>query len=146
MDDIIKNEFILTIDEYGKAKTITNLYALARLIQTLFFLKPNTYPNHPSMGIGIENYKFEFLDNQTIANLTANAREQIDTYIPNNNITKMQIEKANLNDKNGINTLLVKFELSEDIINASNIKSTNNFILSFSMKENSSNVISKILI
>jgi hypothetical protein len=87
-----KEEFFLQVGDFKKANSVTKNLALARVLQTLIILMPGTYPNAPDMGVGIEQYLFEFLDGVTIQQLTQRLRDQIDTYIPNNDINGIEIQ------------------------------------------------------
>lgn len=139
-NESLKEEFILEIDSFEKVNSISDVYALAKLFQTLVLLKPMTYPNHPDMGIGIEQYKFEYLDTETIAEIESNIRSQVARYMDTNQIQEIKVE-ALQNDTTGKkDTIGIMVNLNSDLEH-------NSFILTISSTGNKTGkVISKIYI
>lgn len=136
----LKDEFLLSINDFGTTDSYNKLIGLAKLIQTLFLLKPGTYPNHPNMGIGIDNYKFEYLDQITLSEIQSNAVDQISKYINCEEVRDIKItgEVNKLNGKK--NTINVKVYLTNSVDNVTD------FILSFEQSINKGKVISKLYI
>lgn len=135
-----KKEFILDVNDFGQCESVSNLFALARQIQTLFFLEPNTYPNHPEMGIGIGNYKFDFLDSVTLTAIKNKAINQIAQYIPNNDVADVIVE-AITDAQSNENSIGVMIELLDKM------DKKENFILVFSQNSiKTSKTVSKIYI
>ena len=139
-NECLKQEFILNLDNYGKVMSVNGLYSLARLIQTLFLIIPGSYPNHPDMGIGIQNYKFEFLDDITLNNIKQNAEDQIKRYIPNNLISDIEVQKLDDKNSKNVNSIGVLINLTE------NIDNTNNLIITFENLGQNGNIISDFYI
>jgi len=111
--ECLKNEFFLSIDNFGTVSSYNELTALARLIQRLIIMQPMSYPDDPDMGVGITNYEFEFMDSHTIGELNAKIRAQINKYIPNSNIGSVIVEVID-NDKIGQkNTIGVLINLNK---------------------------------
>lgn len=139
-NESLKEEFILEIDSFEKVNSISNVYALAKLFQTLVLLKPMTYPNHPDMGIGIEQYKFEYLDTETIAEIESNIKSQVARYMDTNQIQEIKVE-ALQNDTTGKkDTIGIMVTLNSDLEH-------NSFILTISSTGNKTGkIISKIYI
>ena len=65
-----KVEPSLEINSFDKPKELSGVTAWSQLILNLLFLKPGTYPSMPEMGIGIETYQYDYLD-ETITELQA---------------------------------------------------------------------------
>ena len=88
-----KAETTLEINSFDKPKELSGLAAWSQLMLNLIFLKPGTYPSIPQMGIGIENYQYEFMDD-TIAELSAAITSQQQTYLPEVPLAGVQIGKV----------------------------------------------------
>lgn len=87
-----KIESTLDINSFDKPKELSGIAAWSQLILNLLFLKPGTYPSMPEMGIGIENYQYDFLDD-TIAQLQNAITKQQQEYLPDIPLTAVQISK-----------------------------------------------------
>ena len=132
----LKKEFLLEINEFNESKNYDGLLALAKLIQNLVIAEVGTYPNNPDLGIGIQQYKFEFLDDITINKIQSKIELQLAKYIPDSGVDNIVIEKSN--DNNNVLGIMFTLEQSIDDENA--------FILAFSQSKSSSEVVSKIII
>jgi phage baseplate assembly protein W len=132
----LKKEFFLEIDEFNQTKSTEGLLALAKLIQNLILTEPGTYPNNPDLGIGISNYKFEFLDDSTINLIRSRIDSQISKFIPESQIDEILIQKAN----DSANTLGIMFTLQEPI------DDENAFIVVLNQSNSSSETFSKIIV
>ena len=80
----LKYEFTLDSDDYEGILAESGVLAYARLLVNLLFLKPGTYPNSPDMGVNINKYSFELMDDELTSQLEDDIRNQINTYLPNN--------------------------------------------------------------
>jgi len=139
-EECMKDEFFLTIDDFGKVATYGGLPALARDIQRLIIMQPMSYPDDPDMGVGIENYQFEFMDSTTISDLSERINSQINKYIPTSNIGNIVIEVID-NDKNG------KKDTIGVLINLSTSKDgKDNMVITFEKASNTGKIESKIYI
>ena len=137
IEECMKNECFLTIDDFGKVATYGELPALARLIQRLFIMQPMSYPDDPDMGIGIANYEFEFMDKITLSEINERARNQINRYIPNSKIGNILVEVID-SDKGGQkNTIGVLINL---------VNSKDNMVLTFEKVGKTGKIISKVYI
>lgn len=100
-----KKEVTLEINSFDKPKELSQVEAWSQLLLNLIFMRPGTYPSMPNMGVGIENYQFEFLED-AIEELTTAISEQQKIYlsdIPLNGINCTQVEH------NGTPVLLIQF-------------------------------------
>ncbi len=100
-----KKEVTLEINAFDKPKELSQVEAWSQLLLNLIFLRPGTYPSMPEMGVGIEDYQFDFLED-AIEELTAAITAQQKTYlsdIPLNGINCSQIEHK------GAPVLLIQF-------------------------------------
>lgn len=80
----LKYEFTLDIDNYEEILAEAGVLAYARLLINLLFLKPGTYPNSPDMGIDINKYSFELMDEELTSQLEDEIKHQVSIYLPNN--------------------------------------------------------------
>ena len=99
-----KNEASLQINSFDKPEELTDVKAWSQLILNLIFLKPCTYPSLPEMGVGIENYQYEFLED-TVNELSTKITEQQKTYLPDVPLSGIQISKM---DHNGEPILVIQ--------------------------------------
>ncbi|QDJ97887.1 hypothetical protein PALS2_262 [Staphylococcus phage PALS_2] len=95
---------------------------MGQTIQNLIIMKKGTYPNTPNLGVGIEDYLFEILDNETISDITSNINNQISQYIVSSSVNidvkVIQLKNSNAN----LNSLKIDVTLS-DTIDISNVQS-----------------------
>lgn len=118
----LKDELTFDFNDFNVPKVEERLHALTRLILNLLLTVPGTYPDTPDMGINIAQYQFEFLDKITIQNIQRHVKQQIDTYIPNNNIEKLIVTKSTTHE----NVLIVGFSI---VVDVSSLKTQNAFIM-----------------
>ena len=118
----LKDELTFEFNDFQVPKVEEKVYALCRLVLNLLLTEPGTYPDMPKMGINLAQYQFEFLDNRTIQNIQRHIREQVDLYIPNNNIEKIIVAKSPSQE----NVLIVGFTIIIDLVTN---KTQNAFIL-----------------
>lgn len=131
-----KKELVLDKNEYNKPKELEDLLAVAQNIQNIMFIEPGTYPNQPELGVGIENYKFEFLDTSTINELEDKINKQIDKFIISTAFIKCNVSTID-NDINK-KIILITFTIKK------NNESNDAIILA--LFKNNNKVISKIII
>lgn len=132
----LKQEFYLEINDFQKIDTVEGLYALARLVQTLCLLEPGSYPNHPEMGIGIANFKFEYADDETISEIKSRINDQISKYIGSSFITNVDAKMILDEKTKKQNKVAIAIDLMEG----------KNFILTFENSEINGKIISDIFI
>lgn len=118
----LKDELTFNFNDFNEPQVEEKIHALSRLVLNLLLTVPGTYPDTPNMGINIAQYQFEFLDNNLIQTIQRHVKEQVDTYIPNNNIQKIIVAKSNVQN----NVLIVGFSMYIDIPNN---KTQNAFIM-----------------
>lgn len=87
-----KAELKLAINSFDKPEELSDVSAWSQLMLDLIFMKPGTYPSIPEMGVGIESYEYEFLD-EAIDRLSASIITQQQTYLPDIPLTGVEITK-----------------------------------------------------
>lgn len=99
---------------------LEDMEALGQTIQNLIIMKKGTYPNTPSLGVGIEDYLFEILDNETISDITNNINTQISQFIVSNSVN-IDVKVIQLNNSNAnLNSLKIDVTLTETNDNSKN--------------------------
>ena len=109
--EVLKDELTFDFNDFQVPKVEEKLYSLAQLILNLLLTQPGMYPDMPDLGINIAQYQFEFLDSSTIYNIQRQIRDQIDKYLPNNNIDKIVVLKSEKDN----NVLIIGFSIVIDI-------------------------------
>lgn len=99
-----KSETSLSINSFDKPSELTDVGAWSQLMLNLIFLKPGSYPSQPEMGVGIEAYQYDFLED-AISELSAKISEQQQTYLPDVPLSGVQISKM---DHNGQPILIIQ--------------------------------------
>lgn len=123
-----KKELVLGLNVLNKPGERIGSNAWAQLILQLIFLKPGTYPSQPEMGIGIQDYDYEYLD-VAIEKLNSIIQAQIAMYLPDVPVDtvsvssfdyqerKIMMIQINLIDNGSIVTEVIATEIKNRIIN-----------------------------
>ena len=99
-----KKELLLEVNSFDKPTELSGVSAWSQLLLNLIFLKPGTYPSVPEMGIGIENYQYDFMDD-AIGELSAKITEQHKKYLSDIPLAGVNVSKL---EKNGQPILIVQ--------------------------------------
>lgn len=141
MADIFGKELYFNLDKNNNISE--EKIALAQTVQNLCLIEPGTYPNNPDLGLGIENYEFEFLDNTTINRLKTELEEQISKFI----ITKYVINSNILTTKYGNkNLLIVAIKIADDNNDGENYTENDEPINIVFGKDNKKKILSQIIL
>ena len=87
------------MNEYGKLKEYTGANAAVLAIRNIILTKKGNFPLSPSLGLDIENYQFDFLDQTTVNQLKADLLSQINTFVPSLENVSVQVEIVEGNDE-----------------------------------------------
>ena len=82
MTDIFKNELVLEENNFHTLEQRTDKVALAQTIQNVLFFHKGTFPNQPELGVGIEDYLFEFANDETKNELDLKIKNQLNKFVP----------------------------------------------------------------
>lgn len=122
-----KKELVLGVNVLNKPGERIGPTAWAQLILQLIFLKPGTYPSQPAMGVGIQDYDYEFVE-VAVEKLNSVIPAQVAMYlsdIPVDGIIVSTFEyegrqimmiQINLIDNNAIVTQVIATEIKNKII------------------------------
>ena len=105
-----KSEPVLEINSFDKPKELSGVNAWSQMMTNLLFLKPGSYPSIPEMGIGIEDYQYEFTDT-AISELSAKITTQQQKYLPDIPLSDVQIIKT---EHQGQPILLIQLIFNDD--------------------------------
>jgi len=105
-----KSELTLDINSFDKPKELSSVGAWSQLILNLMFIKPGTYPSIPELGIGIEDYQYEYMDT-AIDQLTAAITNQQQTYLPDIPLSQVNVSKM---EKDGQPILIIQLFFNVD--------------------------------
>jgi phage baseplate assembly protein W len=105
-----KSELVLDKNNFHQMEMREDKVALAQVIQNLLFTEKGTYPNQPSLGIGIENYLFELADKGTLTTLKDEIKAQIEKFSPTEYLVENNVKKEIVN---GNTVLLLTFVIRD---------------------------------
>jgi phage baseplate assembly protein W len=136
---IFEPELLLAKSVYNTNAQREHVEALAQTIQNIMIVETGTYPNQPQLGVGIENYEFEFLDNQTLTELKEKVDGNLKKFIPT--FLTVNFEVDTIQNNMGKNILFFSFLVSDN----NNYYGTSQINMLIG-KEDNGKVISKILL
>jgi hypothetical protein len=136
-----KDELLLAKSVFNTNAVRTKLEALAQVLQNIIIYEPGTFPNQPELGVGIENYQFEFLDDKTMTELKTNIDNQIQKFIPSDIKVEPSIETL-LNEL-GKKILVISFRV-DGLDRRSNTVSEINML--FGKDKTNRKILSKIIL
>lgn len=102
--DSNKKETSLQINSFDKPNELTGVAAWSQLMLNLIFLKPGTYPSLPEMGVGIEDYQYDFFE-EAVEALSSAITEQQKVFLPDVPLSGIKISKL---EKNGQPILVIQ--------------------------------------
>lgn len=74
-----KKEYMLSVDNLSKPKSVEGQEAIANLLIRLLLLNPGSNPLHPDMGVGLEQFRFCI---DKIDELEERIKDQIEMFLP----------------------------------------------------------------
>lgn len=132
------NEMVLEKSSFNKLDMFKDKVALAQVIQNILFIEPGTYPNVPTLGVGIENYIFEKFTEKLKSELENNITQQIMKYIPNRYDISVDVEHRN--STNGLKVLFIKFKISSLTENT-----ITEFGIMYGVSDKNNKIVSKLI-
>lgn len=114
----MSTEYTLEIDNFDTPNEVTGIKGSAYLILNLVFLNPGTYHTAPKMGVGLQAYRFEMIDDHKVRQIETKIRDQIQTYLPELSSVDITLTKPSED------TLLLAIAIDNEVIIA-NINTIN---------------------
>lgn len=93
-----KRELSLSTDLFDKPAELIGGSAWAQLVLELLFLEKGTYPSLPEMGIGIQNYEYDFMD-AAILTLQEEIIAQCHQYLPEVPLSQVNLSSTEIDGK-----------------------------------------------
>lgn len=134
----LKEECLWEFNNFRQPSTVNNLQSIATMIKSLLFLEKGTYPDCPEMGVGIQNYLFDSLDDAKISEIYSEINDQITKYLPTIYIQNIIVK--NFNNDSLRKTIGIGFEVS-----SSADKGTDQFFLTLQELPDSREIVSQII-
>jgi hypothetical protein len=85
---------------YGRATEVVDSSAFILAIRNLLLSRKGNYPFNPSLGMNIEKYQFDLLDDIQLNEIKSELTRQISTYLPP--FQDIQIDVRKINNVEGV--------------------------------------------
>lgn len=105
-----KRELTLGLNVFDNPTELIGKEAWTRLVVGLLFMRKGTYPSVPNMGIGIQDYEYEFMDT-AILSLNVEIPAQVQTYLPDVPLTAVQVDSMEIE---GREVLVIGLTFTDD--------------------------------
>lgn len=105
-----KKELGLSTNVFNKATEYQGKTAWFQLILNLIFLRPGTYPSIPNMGVGLQDYEYEYIDDVK-DNIRNKIEEQVKLFLPDVPLTSVEVTSI---DYEGKTILLIVISLDDN--------------------------------
>lgn len=94
-------DFTFELDEYGKTKEYSGTNAIILAIKNILLSRPGNFPFTPDLGVDIQRFQFELLDDYTLSDIKNQIMTQINKFIPtidNVNVSVSKVEDNTLGE------------------------------------------------
>ena len=105
-----KKEVSLNLNAFNKPAEYTAIEAWVREITNLLFTIPGTYSTDPKLGVGIQNYRYAFVEERKME-LEQKINHQCRTYLADIPIGAITVSSQNVNGVE-VGLLKIPFQLS----------------------------------
>ena len=105
-----KKELGLSTNVFNKATEYQGKTAWFQLILNLIFLRPGTYPSIPNMGVGLQDYDYEYIDDVK-DNIRNKIEEQVSLFLPDVPLASVEVSSV---DYEGKTILLIVISLDDN--------------------------------
>nr|DAJ90339.1 MAG TPA: Baseplate wedge protein [Caudoviricetes sp.] len=105
-----KKELGLSTNVFNKATEYQGKTAWFQLILNLIFLRPGTYPSIPNMGVGLQDYEYEYIDDVK-DNIRNKIEEQVKLFLPDVPLASVEVTSV---DYEGKTILLIVISLDDN--------------------------------
>ena len=122
---IMTKEHVLSLNNFKEPKILAGKEAIATLLVRLLLLNPGTFPDRPTMGVGlVKNWRYS--DKDSISDLRTEISKQIGTFLPKFQGVEVNVELTKQNTLVigiVVDDTLYKYELNEQSDNDINLTS-----------------------
>lgn len=105
-----KQELSLSINSFDNPTNLLGVKAWSQLMLNLTFLRKGTYPSQPEMGIDIQSYEYEYLD-EAVQQLAGEILDQQQKYLPDIPLIDVTVTTT---EYKGSPVLLINYIFRED--------------------------------
>ena len=129
-----KKELGLSTNVFNKATEYQGKTAWFQLILNLIFLRPGTYPSIPNMGVGLQDYEYEYIDDVK-DNIRNNIEEQVNLFLPDLPLTSVEVTSVEYEGKT-ILLIVISLEDNGQIVTGAVASEVTNHLIDFEISWN----------
>ena len=129
-----KKELGLSTNVFNKATEYQGKTAWFQLILNLIFLRPGTYPSIPNMGVGLQDYEYEYIDDVK-DNIRNKIEEQVNLFLPDVPLTSVEVTSVEYEGKT-ILLIVISLEDKGQIVTGAVASEVTNHLIDFEISWN----------
>ena len=129
-----KKELGLSTNVFNKATEYQGKTAWFQLILNLIFLRPGTYPSIPNMGVGLQDYEYEYIDDVK-DNIRNKIEEQVNLFLPDVPLVSVEVTSVEYKGKT-ILLIVISLEDNGQIVTGAVASEVTNRLIDFEISWN----------
>ena len=129
-----KKELGLSTNIFNKATEYQGKTAWFQLILNLIFLRPGTYPSIPNMGVGLQDYEYEYIDDVK-DNIRNKIEEQVNLFLPDVPLASVEVTSVEYEGKT-ILLIVISLEDNGQIVTGAVASEVTNHLIDFEISWN----------
>lgn len=129
-----KKELGLSTNVFNKATEYQGKTAWFQLILNLIFLRPGTYPSIPNMGVGLQDYEYEYIDDVK-DNIRNKIEEQVNLFLPDVPLASVEVTSVEYEGKT-ILLIVISLEDNGQIVTGAVASEVTNHLIDFEISWN----------
>ena len=129
-----KKELGLSTNVFNKATEYQGKTAWFQLILNLIFLRPGTYPSIPNMGVGLQDYEYEYIDDVK-DNVRNKIEEQVNLFLPDVPLASVEVTSVEYEGKT-ILLIVISLEDNGQIVTGAVASEVTNHLIDFEISWN----------
>ena len=129
-----KKELGLSTNVFNKATEYPGKTAWFQLILNLIFLRPGTYPSIPNMGVGLQDYEYEYIDDVK-DNIRNKIEEQVNLFLPDVPLASVEVTSVEYEGKT-ILLIVISLEDNGQIVTGAVASEVTNHLIDFEISWN----------
>ena len=129
-----KKELGLSTNVFNKANEYQGKTAWFQLILNLIFLRPGTYPSIPNMGVGLQDYEYEYIDDVK-DNIRNKIEEQVNLFLPDVPLASVEVTSVEYEGKT-ILLIVISLEDNGQIVTGAVASEVTNHLIDFEISWN----------
>ena len=129
-----KKELGIGTNVFNKPVEYKGKNAWFQLILNLIFLRPGTYPSMPTMGVGIQDYEYEYIDDVK-DNIRNKIEEQVNLFLPDVPLASVEVTSVEYEGKT-ILLIVISLEDNGQIVTGAVASEVTNHLIDFEISWN----------